>query len=310
LDLGPASLRAHLAIQAKFLGHADMQVSLDAVARSSPGSMRNELNDALASMRALAHQAAEQAGGNDGAALERLAVALESSPLAHLTADVQHLLNALDPEPIAKELDDFVDHMVQMTPQIANELFDDMLAFLNRMRAMIMYFSPGSQAQKFLVVLDVLREEVDILNPRRLAAELAELHGVIRSIVSAYDPRVLADEIAGVTRALAQQIRALNPQQLLGNLDFLKPIVARIEQANPATRLASVGQSLTALGDRLGQINLDQLIAGVNELGPKLEAAFEHMLKAVQQEIVALLESLRYATGGASVSVSASASVG
>src|SRR5262249_4340047 len=128
--------------------------------------------------------------------------------------------------------------------------------------------------------------------------------------VAAYDPRSLADEIAGVTRSLGHQIRALNPQQLLGNLDFLTPLVGQIDQANPATRLASVGQSLTALGERIGEIDLDGLIASVNELGPQLEAAFEHMLDAVRQEIVALLESLKFATGGASASVSVGASVG
>ena len=67
---------------------------------------------------------------------------------------------------------------------------------------------------------------------------------------------------------------------------------------------------MTAVGVRLGSIKLDDLIASVNKLGPELETAFEHMLAAVRQEIVALLQSLKFATGGASVSVSVSASVG
>jgi len=304
--LGPASLRAHLAIQVKFAGHASLQVSLQAVTLASPGSMRRELKDALDAMRALAHDAAAQAGGSNGAALDRLAAALESSPLAELTSNAEHFLEALNPEPIALECDALLDSMIALIPKLADELVDDMEAAVNRMRAVVNHFNPGSQAQKFLVVLDVLRDELNILNPRRLAAELAELHGVIRGVIAAYDPRVFADEIYVVIRALAQQIRALNPQQLLGNLDFLKPIVAKIEQANPATRLASVGQSLTALGERLGNVKLDDLIAAVNQLGPELETAFEHMLEAVKQEIVSLLESLRYASGSASASASVS----
>jgi hypothetical protein len=198
--------------------------------------------------------------------------------------------------------------MIALIPRLAEELVEDMEAAVNHMRAVVNHFNPASQAQKFLVLLDVLREELDILNPRRLAAELSELHGVIRGVVAAYDPRVFADEIYNVVLALAKQIRALNPQQLLGNLDFLKPILDKIEQANPATRLAGVGQSLTAVGERLGNIKLDDLIAAVNKLGPNLETAFEHLLEAVKQEIVALLEALRYATG--SVSGSAAGSVG
>jgi len=304
--LGPASLRAHLAIQVKFAGHASLQVSLQAVTLASPGSMRRELKDALDAMRALAHDAAAQAGGSNGAALDRLAAALESSPLAELTSNAEHFLDALNPEPIALECDALLDSMIALIPKLADELVDDMEAAVNRMCAVVNHFNPGSQAQKFLVVLDVLRDELNILNPRRLAAELAELHGVIRGVIAAYDPRVFADEIYVVIRALAQQIRALNPQQLLGNLDFLKPIVAKIEQANPATRLASVGQSLTALGERLGNVKLDDLIAAVNQLGPELETAFEHMLEAVKQEIVSLLESLKYASGSASASASVS----
>ncbi len=304
--LGPASLRAHLAIQAKFAGHASMQVSLEAVVLASPGSMRGELKDTLDAMRTLIHSAAAEAGGSNGAALDRLATALESSPLAQLTNNAEQFLDAINPEPIAQEFDALLDSMIALLPKLADELSDDMEAAVNRMRAMINHFNPGSQAQKFLVVLDVLRDELNILNPRRLAAELAELHSVIRGVVAAYDPRVFADEIYKVIQSLAQQLRALNPQQLLGNLDILKPIVDKIEQANPATRLASVGQSLTALGERLGNVKLDDLIAAVNQLGPKLEAAFEHLLEAVKQEIVALLESLRYATGGASASASVS----
>jgi hypothetical protein len=304
--LGPASLRAHVAIQAKLAGQASLQVSLEAVTLASPGSMRRELKDALDSMRALAHETAAQAGGSNGSALDRLATALESSPLAQLTGNAEHFLDALNPEPIAQEADALLDSMIALVPKLAEELVEDMEAATNKMRALLNHFNPGSQAQKFLAVLDVLRDELDILNPRRLAAELSELHGVIRGIVAAYDPRVFADEIYQVVQALAQQIRALNPQQLLGNLDFLKPILDKIEQANPATRLASVGASLTAVGERLGSINLDDLIASVNQLGPKLEAAFEHLLEAVKQEIVALLESLRYATGSASASASVS----
>jgi uncharacterized protein YoxC len=305
-ELGPASLRAHLAIQAHFAADASLHISLDAVTAAGPGALRRDLEDLRSSLRALAQQVAGAAGGTTGASLERLAVALESSALASLARDTEQFLAALDPEPIAADLDGFVDHMLHMVPQLASELVDDLEAFTTRLRTLITHFSPGSQAQKFLAVLDVLREEFDAFNPRRLAAELSELHRAIRAAVAAYDPRALADEIAAVTRALAQQIRALDPKTLLGDIDFLKPIVAGIEQANPATRLAQVGKSLTALGERLGEIHLDQLIAAVNALGPKLEGAFEAMLKAVQQEIVALLESLRYGTGSASVSVSGS----
>jgi hypothetical protein len=310
VSLGPPSLRANLAIQVHFGNSASLHASLATVSEAAPGSLRRDLAPLVAAMRSAAHGVAAAAGGNHASLLTRLADVLESSPLAGLTTDAQHLLDALDPEPIAADLDAFTDKMLHMLPQIATELVDDFTTFTNRLRAIINNFNPGAQAQRFLSLLDVLRDEINILDPRRLAAELAEIHKAIRDAVAAYDPRVFADEIAAVTNALGQQIRALNPQQLLGNLDFLAPIVARIEQANPATALAGVGQSLTDVGERLGKIKLDDLISSINTLGPELETAFEHLLTSVKQEIVALLDSLKFASGGASASVSASASVG
>jgi hypothetical protein len=207
-------------------------------------------------------------------------------------------------------MDELVARMIELTPELVAGLLPDMRAFMERVLAIINHYNPGAQAQKFLAILDIVREELDILNPRRLAAELSELHGAVRATVAAYDPRVLAEELANLTRALAQQIRGLNPQELLGDISFLQDAIDRIEQANPATRLASVGDSLTAVGERLAAIDLDALIESLNELGPRLVASFQSLAEAVRNEIVALLEALRFAAGSASVSVSAEVSAG
>jgi uncharacterized protein (DUF2267 family) len=310
IPLGPAQFRAQLAIQANFGNAANFQASLDVVALAGPAAIRRELAETVAAVRATAQEIAGAAGGSVGAALERTAVALESSPMAHLAGDLDGLLAALDPEPIAVEMDALVDRIIALTPQLVSELLAGMRTFVTRLQAVIAHYNPGAQAQKFLAVLDVLREELDVLNPRRLAAELAELHGAIRATLAAYDPRALAEEFAATTRAIAQSIRSLNPQELLGDITFLQDAVDRIAQANPAERLAGVGAALTAVGERLGEINLGHLIESVNQLGPRLETAFEQLIQAVRQEIVALLESLRYASGSASASVSVSGSVG
>ena len=82
--------------------------------------------------------------------------------------------------------------------------------------------------------------------------------------------------------------------------------VALAAQANPATRLQGIGASLDEVGERLGEIDIDVLIASVNQLGPRLVTSFEHALDAIRNEIVALLESLQFATGSASASASVS----
>lgn len=300
--LGPTQLRAQLAIQANFSDHASFQASIDVVALSGPAALRRELGDSLAVLSGAARDMTAGAGGATGAALERLAQALEASSLGRLGADLDGLLAALDPEPIASELDALVARMLELTPQLVAELLPDMRAFVQRLRALIQHYNPGAQAQKFLAVLDVLREELSLLDPRRLAAELAEVHGAVRSALAAYDPRAFAEELAVITHNLAGSIRALDPASLLGDITFLQDTVDRIASANPATRLASVGQALSGVGERLAAIDLDALIDSVNGLGPRLVDSFEALITAVRNEIVALLESLRYAAASGSAS--------
>jgi hypothetical protein len=274
--------------------------------------MRRELAETIAALRRTTQGAAAGAGGSVGASIERIAVALESTPMARIGGQLDALLAALDVEPIAAEMDALVNQMVALTPQLVAELLPTLRTFVERLRALINHFNPGSQAQKFLRLIDVVFEELNVLDPRRLAAELGEVHAIIRATIAAYDPAILAEEIAAVTRTMAQSIRGFDPAALLGDLTFLQQAVDRVALANPVERLALVGASLTQVGERLAEIDLDALIESVNGLGPRVLDAFESLVEAVRAEIVALLESLRFAMaeGSASVSVSASASVG
>ena len=306
LLLGPAQMRAQIAVNANFAGQANFQASMDVLALVGPSSLRAELRDSLNAARTAARQAAAHSGGSVALSLDRAATALESSPLSRLTSDLDGLLAALDPEPIAAEMDAIVNLVLERAPQIMQELLPDARAFVDRLKAIMNLLNPGTQAQKFLVVLDVLRDEIDLFNPARLADELAEIHAVIRGVVAAYDPRILAEELFEVVRAVAAQLRGLDPATLLGDLTFLQTTVDRLAQANPATRLEGIGASLDAVGERLGEIDIDALIESVNQLGPRLIASFGHALDAIRDEIVALLESLRFATGSASASASVS----
>ena len=304
--LGPAQLRTQFALNANFAGQANFQASMDVVALVGPSAIRAELQGSLNAARAAARRAAAHGGGSVALSIERAATALESSPLTSLTTDLDRFLAALDPEPIAAEMDAVVNLMIERMPQLMQELLPEARIFVQRLKGIVNLLNPGTQAQKFLVVLDVLRDELDLFNPARLADELAEIHAAIRAIVAAYDPRLLAEELFAVVQAVATQLRGLNPAELLGDITFLQTTVDRIAQANPATRLQGIGASLDAVGERLGEIDIDALIESVNQLGPRLVESFGHALDAIRDEIVALLESLRFATGSASASASVS----
>lgn len=307
--LGPVQLNAQFALQANFSANtARFKASITVVAAASPSAMRAELETAFAPARAALYRLFTGSGGVV-ADLDRLAACLEATPLARLEGDLDGLLAALDPEPIAVEIDTLVHDLFAMVPTLTTELLPDLQAFVDRLKALLNHFNPGSQAQKFLGVIDVVREELDVIDPHRLVAELAEVHGVIKATLMAYDPRVLAAELAAVTQAAATALRALDPAMLLGDFDFLSDLTDRLADADPGARLAEIGGDLTQVGEELRAIDIGALIAAVNGLGPELVENFEALIEALQDEIVALLDALRYAGGSGSASVSASVSI-
>jgi hypothetical protein len=299
-----AQARAQLAIHAN-VEAGGIELRLDAVASAGPVSLRRDLAPVLGSARRTL-RAAANGGGNVRLAFESTAAALESSPLSTLAGNIDDLLLVLDPEPLAREMDLIMTTLLQKAGPLLQVIRGDLEAALQRVRAIVSELNPMALAQRFLSVLEVLRDEVEVLNPRRLAIELAEIHAAIREVIEAYDPRLIAQDLFRLSREVAQQIRALNPAGLLGNVDFWQTAVDRVAQLNPATRLQEVGAALRPVGEKLAAIDVEQLIEDVNRLSPLLLESFEQMIEGIRNEIVALLESLRFATGSASASASVS----
>lgn len=309
--LGAAQVRAQLGLRASFSADGvRLDASMAAVAAAGPGALRHELALSLDLVRDRVRDAAGTAGGAVGAALERAAMALDTFRLSGLTGGVDGLLAALDPEPLARELDQLVLDALRRGPELLAEVQDRLVASIGRLRDLINELNPVAQAQKFFRVLDVLKQELDVLNPSVLADELGEMHLAIRRTIAAYDPAAVAADLFAVLQQTAASLRSLNPATLLGDLSFLDDILDRVEAAVPTRALAGVGASLTEVGNRLAALDLTALLDAVNQLGPRVEREFEDAVKKIRDEIVALLESIRYANANASVSVSARVSVG
>jgi hypothetical protein len=298
-----AQARAQFALRANF-SVEQAAVHLDALAAAGPASLRHGLAASIDSTRQTLRSATGLAVGSLRQSFDDAATALESSPLGSIAGNLDRLLAVLDPEPIAAEMDAIVAAAIARTDSLLEEVGADFRAALLRVRAILNHLNPMALAQRFLSILDVLKEELDLLDPRRLAAELGEIHAVLRATVEAYDPRIIAQELFAISRAVAQQIRALNPAQLLGDLNFWQATVDRVAALNPAARLSAAGAALRPIGERLASVDVAALIDSVNRLGPLLVDEFEQMLDTIRNEIVALLESLRFATGGTSASAS------
>jgi hypothetical protein len=183
-----------------------------------------------------------------------------------------------------------------------------LLKGLSDIRRIIDELGPAAQAHKIFRVLEVLREELSVLDPATLADELGAIHAAIRDAVAAYDPALLAKELKDVVAKIAASLRALDPADLLGNLNLFGDVLAKIEAANPATALKSVGADLEGVGKQLAALNPRATLELVNDLPQRVIAAFEATVKTIKAELIGLLKSIRYASGNVSVSVTAEVS--
>jgi predicted component of type VI protein secretion system len=159
-------------------------------------------------------------------------------------------------------------------------------------------------------VFDVLREELDLLNPARLADELGEVHAALRAAIAAYDPAVLAADVDGLIDGVAADLRGLNPASLLPDLSGVRAQVQRLPNLLPVQALTDAGAELQEVGGQLVALDVQGLLDTANALAPAVTDAFLRAIEAVKQELLTLLRSIRYASTSASASVSVGVSVG
>ncbi len=311
LPLGAAQLRAQIALrgQASFsAGGAsasfDLNGALTVVASAGPGALRSGLENPINRARGRAQAAVGKAGGDLGVTLDRVATLIEGLSITRVLGNVDDFLAALDPEPVAAELDALAVAIINKTPEFISAIENELTMLIERGKRMVEELNPATQAAKFLSVLDVLREELDVFNPARLAAELAEVHAAIRAAIAAYDPIHIAERIKATLTEIANELRGLDPAALLGDLTFLDDIVDRVEAALPLNALDGIGESLADVGAELAAIDPGALIAAVNDLPERVLEGIEQVVEAIKQELITLLESLEYFTASASVEVS------
>jgi hypothetical protein len=320
--LGPvaaAQIDAQLALHARFGAGAsgggvgvsiDVDASVALIASVAPARLYSRLQPELDLLRARAGTATGSLTGSVAANLEAAADALDGSMVTTLAGDLDAFLAALDPEPIAAEFDALVASVVDATPGFVAAVSAELADVERRVRALIAEFNPGAQAQKLLGVFDVLREELDLLNPARLADELGEVHAALRAAIAAYDPAVLAADVDGLIDGVAADLRGLNPASLLPDLSGVRAQVQRLPNLLPVQALTDAGAELQEVGGQLVALDVQGLLDTVNALAPAVTDAFLRAIEAVKQELLTLLRSIRYASTSASASVSVGVSVG
>jgi len=309
--LAKAQFDAQVAISGNFsAGAFNVSGSLAIVAEAGPGPLRDALGQGAMAVSEQVRARAATLAASVGVKLEKAADALERCSLSGLTGGLDDLLAALDVEPIAQKLDDLLAAMMAKVPTLMASLEEELKAFVQRLKKNLNLFNPGYLAQKFLGLIDLLKEQLDVLDPRRLAAELGEVYKAIRDTIAAYDPAVFAQEIWEILDRLIQGLDALKPSELLAGFSFSDEFVNKIKAAVPTEALKDIDRSLDEMGAELAKIDPAGLLESINSLGSRLVEDFESALERVKQEILSLLNAIRFQETSASASVSVSGSIG
>ena len=292
---------------------ADAQLSVSTDAGSlqlvaNAGGLRSALEADIAQLRGLVHGTLTGLGGGAGS-LAEVAECLEQCRLAQIGDDLDALLASLDPEPLAAQLDHLFETVVSTAHGLLPALEPQVVDIQRRLRLLVERFNPGAQAQKLLRVLLVWKEQLDLLNPRRLADELDEIHAAIKASLAAYDPALFASDLQELLNTAKATITGLDPANLTPDLTPVQAQIDRVPGLLPLEALQGVGAELEAVGAELQALDVAEMVAAVNALAPEIAASVGEAVDAVKKEIIALLNAIKYASSNASASVSVSGSV-
>lgn len=309
--LTTATTEARVALQASAAvtaGPVDLRASLDLVATLDASRIKAALIEDIRFFQAQAVRVRRSVTGPVMGKTDQVADLLERTAVARLAGDLDALLDAIDPEPIAAELDQMFGTLMMMVVGLQGEIEGDLARYKDRLMALLERFNPGAQAQKFLRALNVLKELFDLLNPRRLADELDEVHQSILKVFDAYAPAAFAAELQGLIRSTSATVRGLDPAALTPDFSPVEAQAARLTTLLPLAALEGVGTELDALGSELEGIDIPALIDSINTLTPQIVDAVELTAEGIKAEILALLGAIQYGNANASVTVSASTS--
>lgn len=291
-------------------GAIDVDASFAVLATAGVANLQAQLAGERELIGARCEAAAGALTGSLADDLDQVADLLDAVLPSGLLADADAFLAALDPEPLAAELDAVLAQIVDATPAFLTAAEAELRGLEQRIRGLIDTFNPGTLMQRYLGVLDVVREELALLDPGRLADELSEIHAEVRAAIAAYDPRALAAELDGLLARVVAAIRALNPAGLMPDLSGIGQQVARLADILPVNALAGVGTELEAVGAQLLAIDIDGMLETVDKLPEQMAEAIGVLVTSVRDEITALLQAIRYTSGSGQVSVQASVEVG
>ena len=235
---------------------------------------------------------------------------LGDGPVDNVLDLVNELLDKIDPTPLADKLDEIGEQAMAKLKTMFGTIVRGVFGLVNEGVGLLEEFSPIGLVKRFELNMGRLAAECAALDPAPIEAEVRELVDAVLSVVETLSPASLAAVFGGIFDAARAKLGSLSPAALLGDLSAIDAALDQFGRLRPSAVLAPLVErtaGLTEMLKKLAGLSLgDVVVTAV----ARLKAQLEDIVAGLEQELRALLDYLEGLAGGASVSVSASASVG
>jgi hypothetical protein len=242
--------------------------------------------------------------GNSLSSFVPSALALPNAEAAVL-ARLDAVFDAVDPKPIADELDTLGDKIIGKLQSFAADIAKALVRLWNAVFDNLVPLTPQGLLDVIAQVFQAIRNQLSVLDPAQLAAELGGVLDAVVGALEAYSPAAFASTLGGVFDALKAKLQALDPAALLGDLNPLQGVIDQFKTLKPSVVLAPLAAQAQAVDDALAHLLDLDLAKIIAEAIANLKAQIESVIQQIEAELDGLLGDLQSAGGGG-----ASASIG
>jgi hypothetical protein len=223
----------------------------------------------------------------------------EAGVLARLDA----VFDAIDPKPVADELDTLGDKIISKLQSFAADIAKALVRVWNAVFDNLVPITPQGMLDVIAHVFQAIRNQLSVLDPAQLAAELGGVLDAVVGALEAYSPAAFASTLGSVFEGLKAKLQTLDPAALLGDLNPLQGVIDQFKTLKPSVVLAPLAAQAQAVDDALAHLLDLDLAKIINDAIANLKAQIEAVIQQIETELDGLLGDLQSAGGGASVSV-------
>jgi hypothetical protein len=228
---------------------------------------------------------------------------------AELTAaSLRQAIHDLDPAPARVEINNIFDQIGHKIVGLQSALMAGLEEFLLTVENFLIPVTPGSIVLLASQLHTALKEQMLAFSPATFRDEVKLIFDVVKKPLSTFDPSIIVNELNGLRDQLIQTLEGLVAGVLPDAAPF-NALVAELAQFKPSAILAPITQALQPLSELIATLDVKVLLQPLLDAIARIRGEIPKVISDIEAALDDVLSA--FPEGGpASVSVSASASIG